>query len=150
MNPETRFEVNDELVAAEVMDGEVVIINLSTGSYYTSNDVTGTLWPLIERRSPVAALIERLCARYDVAPARAAADVERLLQHLEAEQIIRPAAAPASDSLPAEGTPVERQPYRAPEVEVFRDMAQLLALDPPMPDVGDIPWRRADERSHDR
>ena len=43
----------------------------------------------------------------------------------------------------------ERQPYRVPEVEVFRDMAQLLALDPPMPDVGDIPWRRADERSHD-
>jgi len=149
MKPETRFEVNEELVAAKVMDGEVVIINLSTGSYYTSNDVAGTLWPLIERRCPVAAMIELLCSHYDVAPARAAADLERLLHLLEAEQIIRPASAPASSSLPAEGAPAERQPYRVPEVEVFRDMAQLLALDPPMPDVGDIPWRRADERSHD-
>ena len=148
MKPETRFEVNEDLVAAKVMDGEVVIINLSTGSYYTGNGVTGTLWPLIEGRCPVATMIEWLCSHYDVTPARAAADVERLLHHLEAEQIIRPAGAPASSSLAAEVAP-ERQPYRVPEVEVFRDMAQLLALDPPMPDVGDIPWRRADERSHD-
>ena len=148
MKPETRFEVNEELVAAKVMDGEVVIINLSTGSYYTGNDVTGTLWPLIAGRCQVATMIELLCSHYDVTPARAAADVERLLHHLEAEQIIRPAGAPASISLDAEVAP-ERQPYRVPEVEVFRDMAQLLALDPPMPDVGDIPWRRADERSHD-
>lgn len=148
MNPETRFEVNEELVAAKVMDGEAVIINLSTGSYYTSNDVAGTLWPLIERRSPVAAMIELLCSHYDVAPAQAAADLERLLHHLETEHIIRPAGA-ASSSPPAEGARAERQPYRAPEIEVFRDMAQLLALDPPMPDVGDIPWRRADEGSRD-
>ena len=148
MTPETRFEVNEELVAAKVMDGEVVIINLSTGSYYTGNDVTGTLWPLIEKRCQVSTMIELLCSHYDVTPARAAADLERLLHHLEAEQIIRPAGAPASGSLAAEVAP-ERQPYRVPEVEVFRDMAQLLALDPPMPDVGDIPWRRADERSHD-
>ena len=149
MTPETRFEVNEELVAAKVMDGEVVIINLSTGSYYTGNDVTGTLWPLIEGRCPVAAMIELLCLHYDVTPARAAADLERLLHHLEAEQIIRSAGAPASSSLPTEAAPAQRQPYRVPEVDVFRDMAQLLALDPPMPDVGDIPWRRADERSHD-
>ena len=144
MNPESRFEVNEELVAAKVMDGEVVMINLSTGSYYTSNDVTGTLWPLIERRNPVAAMIELLCSHYDVAPAQAAADLERLLHRLEAEHIIRPARAAVSSS-PPEGAPKERQPYRAPLVEIFRDMAQLLALDPPMPDVGDIPWRRADE-----
>ena len=148
MTPETRFEVNEDLVAAKVMDGEVVIINLSTGSYYTGNDVTGTLWPLIEGRCPVAMMIEALCSHYDVTPARAAVDVERLLPQLEAEQIIRPAGAPAASSLAAEVAP-ERRRYRVPEIEVFRDMAQLLALDPPMPDVGDIAWRRADERSHD-
>jgi len=148
MNPETRFEVNEELVAAKVMDGEVVVINLSTGSYYTGNGVAGALWPLIERRSPVAAMIELLCSHYDVAPVQAAADLGRLLHNLETEQIIRPAAAVTS-SASADGAPAERQPYQAPVVEVFRDMAQLLALDPPMPDVGDIPWRRADEKSHD-
>jgi hypothetical protein len=149
MKPETRFEVNEELVAAKVMDGEVVIINLSSGSYYTGNDVTGALWPLIEGRYPVATMIELLCSHYDVTPARAATDLERLLHHLEAEQIIRPAGAPASSSLAVDGATAERQPYRVPAVDVFRDMAQLLALDPPMPDVGDIPWRRAGERSHD-
>ena len=148
MNPETRFEVNEELVAAKVMDGEVVVINLSTGSYYTGNDVAGALWPLIEHRSPVATMIELLCSHYDVAPVQAAADLERLLHHLEAEQIIRPAAA-GTNSAPADGAPASQQPYHAPVVEVFRDMAQLLALDPPMPDVGDIPWRRADEKSRD-
>jgi len=148
MNQDTRFEVNEELVAAKVMDGEVVVINLSTGSYYTGNGVAGALWPLIEGRSPVAAMVELLCSHYDVAPVQAAADLGQLLHHLEAEQIIRPAVAGPS-SAPADAAPAERQPYQAPVIEVFRDMAQLLALDPPMPDVGDIPWRRADEGSRD-
>jgi hypothetical protein len=145
MNPEARFEVNEQLVAAKVMDGEAVIINLSTGAYYTSNDVAGTIWPIIERRGRVASMVDLLCARYEVAPAQAAADVDRLLKQLEAESIIRPTATAASDPAPADVSAVERQPYRAPALEVFRDMAELLALDPPMPDVGEIPWRRTDE-----
>jgi methylmalonyl-CoA mutase cobalamin-binding subunit len=148
-----RFEVAVDQVAAQVMDGEVVVINLSTGSYYTSNAVAGALWPLIEAGHDTAAMAERLCSVFEVEQARAEADLETLLQQLEAEGIIRvvtigptdpPADAPSAEAAPSDG----RLAYEAPAFEVFRDMEQLLALDPPMPDVGDIPWHQSDETAH--
>ncbi len=36
-----------------------------------------------------------------------------------------------------------RLPYTAPALEIFRDMQDLLALDPPMPGLSDIPWKKA-------
>lgn len=145
------------------MDGEVVVINLSTGSYYTSNAVAGAIWPLIEAGHDTAAMAERLCSVFEVERARAAADLETLLQQLEAEGIIRiastgpadpPADAPSADTVPGNAVPADAAPgdarlaYEAPAFEVFRDMEQLLALDPPMPDVGDIPWHQSDETAH--
>ena len=140
MNPESRFEVNEQLVAAKVMDGEAVIINLSTGSYYTSNQTAGAIWPLIEGRRAVAEIADALAARYQVARQRAEADIVALMSLLLAEEVIRPAeAAPSNAALGA--APEATQTYAAPALEVYRDMEQLLALDPPMPDVGEIPWR---------
>jgi hypothetical protein len=139
------FEVAVDQVAAQVMDGEVVVINLSTGCYYTSNPVAGAIWPLIEAGHDIAAMVDRLCSHFDVERPRAEADLSTLLEQLEAEGIIR-AATSSPASSPEDAPPVNgRQLYEAPAFEVFRDMEQLLALDPPMPDVGEIPWHQSDE-----
>ena len=144
-----RFEVAIDQVAAQVMDGEVVVINLSTGSYYTSNAVAGALWPLIEAGLDTTAMTDRLCTQFEVEQARAEADLEALLQQLEAEGIIRVATTTGPEDPPADTpSPDGRLAYEAPAFEVFRDMEQLLALDPPMPDVGDIPWHQSDETAH--
>jgi hypothetical protein len=139
------FEVAVDQVAAQVMDGEVVVINLSTGSYYTSNTVAGAIWPLIEAGHDIAAMANRLCTHFEVERTRAEEDLSTLLQQLEAEGIIRVATtAPAAS--PPDAHPIAgRQPYETPFFEVFRDMEQLLALDPPMPDVGEIPWHQSAE-----
>ncbi len=42
---------------------------------------------------------------------------------------------------PAHADP--RLPYTAPTLEIFRDMQDLLALDPPMAGLSDIPWKKA-------
>lgn len=34
--------------------------------------------------------------------------------------------------------------YSPPVLEVYTDMSDLLALDPPMPGLADIPWRDPD------
>lgn len=128
------------------MDGEVVVINLSTGSYYTSNAVAGSIWPLIEAGQDQVAMADRLCSLYEVERPTAEADLATLLQLLEAEGIIRSSNTVAPTDLPADAAHGDaRLPYESPAFEVFRDMEQLLALDPPMPDVGEIPWQVSGE-----
>ena len=39
---------NGEEVAAKVMDGEAILINLSNGMYYSMDKVGGFIWELIE------------------------------------------------------------------------------------------------------
>jgi hypothetical protein len=144
VNSSHRFEVATDLVAAQVMDGEVVVINLATGCYYTSNQAAGEIWPLLEQRQSLEALQTRLCDLYAVDRDTAGADLRSLLDLLEAEGIIRSATTEA-ESLQPESPPVaEKLPYEPPAFEVFRDMEQLLALDPPMPDAGEIPWELSD------
>jgi hypothetical protein len=144
VNSSHRFEVATDLVAAQVMDGEVVVINLATGCYYTSNQSAGVIWPLLEQRQSLEALQSRLCDLYAVDRDTAEADLRSLLDLLEAEGIIR-AATTEAESLQPEFPPVaEKLPYETPAFEVFRDMEQLLALDPPMPDAGEIPWELSD------
>ncbi len=139
-----RYEVNTEEIAAKVLDGEAVLINLSTCSYYCSNELGGMLWPLIEGRQDRQNMLELMTRHWDVSAAEAATDLDAFLRFLLDEKIIRPTDAP-----PVEATAPEpigaATSYEAPTMEVFRDMAQLLALDPPMPDVGDIPWRSEDD-----
>ena len=144
VNSSHRYEVAIDLVAAQVMDGEVVVINLATGCYYTSNQAAGEIWPLLEQRQSLETLLNRFCDLYAVDRDTAEADLRSLLDLLEAEGIIR-AATTEAESPRTEWPPVvEKLPYEPPAFDVFRDMEQLLALDPPMPDAGEIPWELSD------
>jgi hypothetical protein len=141
-----RFQSNSREVAAKVMDGEAIFINLSTGVYYSMNEVGTLIWELIETgRTPEEAL-EIVTGRYEVSREQAKADVERLVSVLLEENIVI-----QSDNEAKPGQPVgiekglaERKPYVVPELLIYRDMGDLLALDPPMPGLQDIPWKGRD------
>jgi hypothetical protein len=143
-----RLRPNAARVAAKVMDGEAVIIDLTTGVYYSLTDVGGRIWALVEAGLPVARIVETVAQEYGVPVDRVAADVQALVTALLAEQIVTVADESGGDEagkaavLPdppgsADGTPV----YQTPELQIFRDMQDLLALDPPMPGLQDIPWK---------
>jgi len=36
----------------------------------------------------------------------------------------------------------EKKPYAAPQLQIYRDMQDLLALDPPAPGMNQIAWDR--------
>jgi len=41
----------------------------------------------------------------------------------------------------------EKVPYEIPKINIYRDLGDLLALDPPVPGLGDTPWKESDESS---
>ncbi|RYL92703.1 lasso peptide biosynthesis PqqD family chaperone [Sporolactobacillus sp. THM7-4] len=73
---------------ASDMDGEKVMLSISSGKYYNLGKVGGAIWDLIQNPISVADLIQSLTQRYDVAPESCRRDVISFLNDLKAEGLI--------------------------------------------------------------
>ncbi|MGH7571507.1 MAG: PqqD family protein [Gemmatimonadota bacterium] len=134
-----RFRVNTESVAAKVIDGEAIIINLETGVYYSLDGVGGEVWSLLEGHHPVDAVVASLATRYGASEEQCRADVQSLVGQLTDEGLVVPTEALPEGSPMAEMSPAA-DGYAPPRLNVYRDMGDLLALDPPVPGLEPIPW----------
>ena len=134
------FAVNRQEISAKVIDGEAVIINLSSGVYYWLSGSGAFAWALIERGHDRAAIAAALAERYGIGVDQAAAELQPLLEQLLSETLI------IADNGAAAPTPLDLEfpdaAYTPPTLEKYSDMADLLALDPPMPGIENIPWRK--------
>jgi len=136
---DSRLEHNDSEIAAKVIDGEAILINLSNGTYYSMDKVGGFIWELIKNNYNLAEIVKVLTEHYDVSAEQAKTDVETLAADLVEENIVKIGKGerqgeelikPLSHKLK----------YETPKLNTYRDMNDLLALDPPMPNLEDIPW----------
>lgn len=128
---------NGDQVAAKIMDGEAVLINLTTGMYYSMAGTATDVWSCIEQSCSVEFLASHLAAKYGVAEDVARADVTRLVDELETEGLV---VTSTGSGLQAVSSPVGAEPgqsYSAPQLEKFSDMAEMFALDPPLPGIVD-------------
>jgi len=129
---------NEKQVAAKVMDGEAILINLGTGIYYSLGGTGGFIWSLVEKRVAIQDIIGSVVDHYDVTLADANADVMRLSTELCAEGLaITSEGASSTDAVLANATGV-KLPYEAPSMEKFTDMAEMFALDPPLPGLSQV------------
>lgn len=131
---------NTQEVAAEIIDGEVIIINLSTGIYYSTSGIGAVVWAGIEGAHGLNEILATIVARYDVSPERAEADVKRLATQLLEKRLVGAAEPRPLGEPKPEPDPESRRPYEPPTLHVYRDMGALLALDPPSPLLKDTPW----------
>jgi hypothetical protein len=141
-----RFRLPEQ-VAAKVFDGEAILINMSTGMYYSMTAVGALVWEYLQTGQSLEETVRAMTMRYEVSSGEAEADLRRLAAELLDEGLI----APTDDGMPA-GASAEmdsqpRQPYVAPRLEVYRDMGDLLALDPPAPELMDIAWNEEEDAS---
>lgn len=142
MSAQTRFACDPEVVG-KVVDGEAIIINLANGMYYSANDAGGVVWTLFDNGHSIDEVAGRLVEQYEVDPPQAQADVEQLAQRLIDEGLMRAAERQAETQAVNAGGAQERRAYVAPSLEAYRDMKDLLALDPPMPALRRNPWEKS-------
>lgn len=136
---EQRFSVNTGQVISEVIDGEAVMINLTTGNYYSLNEVGAAVWEAVAAGASADEAVERLSARYEGSREELAAAVGTLLEELRREELIVAAEDAAAAALPGGEPPSERQPFEPPRLEKHTDMQDLILLDP-VHEVGDQGW----------
>lgn len=76
------------------LDGEAVLLDLGSGTYFGLNEVGTRIWQMIEAGDDEPAIVSTLAAEYAAEPAAIAADVERLLGELRSRRLIVPDAGP--------------------------------------------------------
>ena len=71
------------------MEGETVLLDLSTGRYYTLNWLGSVIWEHCTGHSTISDIHAVLCDRFDVAPERALDDLVALVNQLIQEGLLQ-------------------------------------------------------------
>jgi hypothetical protein len=127
------LKVNSPKVNHQNIDGEVVVINLENGCYYSFLEVSAAIWDSLASGTDRVAILEQVSAAYpEVQDAAERADA--FIDELLAEQLM-------VDAVPDRAVPPGELParYTVPQVEKFTDMQELLMLDP-IHEVDTIGW----------
>lgn len=136
-----RVVPNTNEVAAKILEGEAILINLTTGVYYSMADTGGRIWSLLEEGHTLGDVASTLEAEYDVDRETCERDVQHLVRQMLEENLVLPADGDGADG--STGTPAveaDGRAYSTPELMIYRDMGDLLALDPPVPGLEAVPW----------
>ena len=75
-------------VIAEVLDGEAIVLNITTGIYFRLNGVATRLWQLIEGEHDLTRIRTLMLAEYDVEPAVLEADLARITAFLSEKGLV--------------------------------------------------------------
>lgn len=134
--PAEPVRVNTDLVAAEVVEGEAVIINLSNGMYYTMDKVGAEVWQLIERGGTPDEMAHEIAVRYQVDRNLVLGHLESLIDELLTEGLVVAESGDIPEGPPSESPERATGPYTTPALVRYTDMREVLALDPPLPELG--------------
>jgi hypothetical protein len=70
------------------LEGEAVILDLASGTYFGLNEVGTRVWQLVDEGRDAAQIVDALAAEYDADRVTIEQDVARLLDDLSARRLI--------------------------------------------------------------
>lgn len=70
------------------LEGEAVILDLASGTYFGLNEVGTRVWRLVDEGRDVSQIVEIVTSEYQADRATIARDVERLLDDLRSRRLI--------------------------------------------------------------
>ncbi len=126
------YRINTPQVIHQTIDGEVVVINLDTGTYFSLTESAQTIWSVLEGGAGKEEVIAILEKNYSGVAGEIESHVTKFFDELIAEKLIVPSqpaeikSNPIADSVNL-GSKV---PFVPPALKKFTDMQELLLLDP--------------------
>lgn len=135
MSNSERFHVPNPNLIHDTIEGEVILLNLDTGTYYQVRGTGVWVWDLLVAGVPLPEIATRLRVRYPNDAEAIESGLEKFVKELEQEEIISPlnSDAPMPANLPATDTgtgPSFESSFDAPVLLKYTDMQSLLLLDP--------------------
>jgi hypothetical protein len=135
MNYEGSFRPAGSHVVYQNMGGEVIVINLRDGFYFSITNAGSDIWEALVAGHSISSIIENIAKRYNVPTAEIEESCKTLLSRLVSESLL--VQGSVTDQ-PGEFV-CKQAEYKAPVIEKFVDMEDILMLDP-IHDVSDAGW----------
>ena len=88
LSDDVRLRASDD-VAARALDGEAVLLDLASGTYFGLNEVGARVWELVEAGTTLGALRRALLDEFEVEERELTTDLARLLADLEQRGLVR-------------------------------------------------------------
>jgi Coenzyme PQQ synthesis protein D (PqqD) len=144
MTGEKWYRVNKPNVIEEVLEGEAVIVNLATGSYYSTDHSGAAIWSLLVQGTTLVEIIEHLGRHYTELPSDVEKLVKQWLDVMEEESLVvaepfeGAATNPGLTGVAAEEGQLKTR-FTEPKIEKYTEMEDLLLLDP-IHDANETGW----------
>jgi hypothetical protein len=139
------FKVNSPNVIQETIDGEVIVVNLDNGNYYSLDNVGAGIWSLIESGAAVPEIVDRITQRYEGNHVDIENAVNQFVAELQRQALIVPDGAKEPEGIKGPDRQVEtgagtKKPrFEVPTLYTYTDMQDLLLLDP-IHEVDETGW----------
>ncbi len=138
-----QFTVDPRRVVHETIDGETILIDLETGTYFSLRGCGSQVWALLASGWSETDVVAEMQRRYTSAGEAVGAAVAETIVRLADEGLLEDAGteidSPAGDIETEAATP---GPYVPPVLERYTDMQYFLLLDP-IHEVQDGGWPHA-------
>ncbi|HEY5977434.1 MAG TPA: PqqD family protein [Solirubrobacterales bacterium] len=128
---EARLRINSENVVHETIEGEVIVIDLASGSYFSLSGSAPAIWEMLAGGVTAAEAAAALEARYEADPATIGSGVEELFGKLaEARLVVEDANGNGNGNAAAAVAADGKTAFEKPAFERYTDMQDYFLLDP--------------------
>lgn len=128
----TRYRIVPSGLTHQNIDGEVIVIHMTSGKYYSLTGAAAVIWESLAKPHSVASL----AGLFADLPADGRSAIASVLDRLVAENLVQVCAdTPGSVSTVLDSV----APWQHPVVEAYNDMQDLLLADP-IHDVDEHGW----------
>ena len=141
----TSFAINIPNIVQDNIDGEVVIVNLQKGYYYSLIGTSADIWDSIISGLNLNKIIEKIIQKYEGEPEQIIQSVQEFIRQLEQEEIIikqlnaEPQQINKPNHIKPKSVEDKQKKFHLPKIEKYTDMEDLLVLDP-IHDVDEMGW----------
>lgn len=131
----TRYRSNEPRFVDESVDGEALIMDMVSGTYYTCLGASTVAWEALKRGSEPAEVTAMIASAYRVDEADVERDLAGFVAELVQEQmLVERGDVPSTliDRPDGDGAPASSPPgtYEPMHLERYDDLADLILLDP--------------------
>lgn len=134
-----RFEIAGQDIVHETIEGEVVIVNLENGFYYSTEKTGCHVWNMIVGGCSLGDIVQTLSDRFPEQTDEIGTSTRRVISDLLGENLIL-CSADSNDQAASENPPVELgNEFSPPVLEKHKEMQDLLLVDP-IHEVADSGW----------
>lgn len=122
------LKIDTKNVFFESFANENVIVNISKGNYYSMKGSAVVIWSLLENAYSMSQLINYITINYTISEEIAKLKISQFIATLQSEALIL--TINSQEIVPIIATPTEKTAFEEPVIEIFRDLQELLLLDP--------------------